>query len=115
MNTPLPAKHYADLAGAYIGAFAGIRIEDGEATREEWPQPPPGSVEVPEPPPSSDHEWRGGAWQLSQTRRDSRIAAAKAAELAEFDRPVIRRLIKVLATLLNTTPEQIKARLRDAE
>lgn len=112
MREPLPTRYFVDAAGRYLGGFAGVRLGDG---REAVPDVPGGAVEVPEPPPSPDHEWNGAAWQLSQALVDARRGAAKAADLAEFDRPALRRLVKVLAARFGVTPAQLAQELRNAE
>lgn len=90
------ARGYLDKAGNYYES-------DGDF----------GDTPVPNRP-SEAHEWDGAAWQFSQARRDARIAAVKAAELAEFDRPAFRRLVKVLAARLGVTPAVLLQELRDA-
>ena len=73
-----------------------------------------GDTPVPKQP-SVDHDWDGSAWQFSQARRDARIAAAREEVLAEFDRPVMRRLVKVLAARFGVTTAQLADDLRRAE
>lgn len=62
--------------------------------------------------PSVDHEYRSGSWQFSTPLRDSRAAAEKEAEMAEIARPAMRRLVRVLARRLGTTPQQLIDEIR---
>jgi hypothetical protein len=107
-KTPLAPRHFADGAGSYLGAFAGLKITEtrlqkyletgavlydpdtGEALletleSEEWPSLPANAVETGAPPPGPNRLWDGTAWietppPIEEIRADARAEVDRQAE-----------------------------------
>lgn len=114
---PLESRHYVDAGGKYWGAVGGLRITateidaEGDPTiteHEEWPDVPPGAVEVPMPPASTLDSWDGSAW----TGPAPDVIAADSLKAAQ-DRlaasPEIIALIEAIAARLSIAPDVLRA------
>lgn len=108
----LPAKYYVDATGRYLGAYSGIQHDDSVEVddqgievvtpgRIDYPAPPEGAIEVPDPPAHGLDTWNGTRWE-------PHVPAPMDwdAEIARRD-PVVRALVDLIPGGM----EAVKAKL----